>query len=184
MAYPASLDSFTTNTDDVDDVLAADMNSVQTAIEAIETELGTDPAGSATDLKTRLAFALSNAGPLQLAAATTLTISSGVVTATQNRHLLDTQSAAASDDLDTITAMGAGWLLVLSTVSSARNVVIKHGTGNISCTGGQDITLDTNADLAILVYDGTQSKWLAIGVGAGLLNGTNVWTGAAELGRG
>ena len=55
MAYPSTIDTFASNTDGVDDVLAADMNAVQTAANAIETELGTDPAGTFTDVKTRLA---------------------------------------------------------------------------------------------------------------------------------
>lgn len=39
-SYPASLKSYTTKVDNVDDVLAADMNSVQEEIVAIETALG------------------------------------------------------------------------------------------------------------------------------------------------
>lgn len=39
-SYPSSIKSYTTKVDDVDDVLAADMNSVQEEIVAIETELG------------------------------------------------------------------------------------------------------------------------------------------------
>ena len=40
---------------------------------------------------------------LLLSAPTTLTISSGVVTAAQTQHLIDTEGSAASDDLDTVT---------------------------------------------------------------------------------
>jgi hypothetical protein len=177
-SYPTSLKSFTTQVDNVDDANAAWANAAQDEILAIETELGTDVAGSATDLKTRLAVALSAAGLLNFAASTLLTISSGSITATQNWHRVDTESSAASDDLDTITAGTDGQVLFLRSVADARNVVIKNGTGNILTTGGKDITLDLYADLAIGVYDDVVDKWIFTGVtGAGLLNTANTWTG-------
>jgi hypothetical protein len=45
--YPASLTTYTNKVDGVDVVLAADMNSVQSEIQAIEGELGTNPRTSA-----------------------------------------------------------------------------------------------------------------------------------------
>jgi hypothetical protein len=53
-SYPGGLDSYTTKIDGVDDVMASHINNPQDAIEAIEAELGTDPAGSFTDVVTRL----------------------------------------------------------------------------------------------------------------------------------
>lgn len=161
MAYPASLDSFTANTDGVDEVIAADVNVLQAAIVAIETELGTDPAGSATDLKTRLAIALTDAGYTKNAPGTTLTISSGVITITGNYHKLETQSSAASDDLDTINGGAAGGFVRLVTVNDSRDVVIKHGTGNIYCAGDKDITLSTSYQFCDLQYDSTNTRWIA-----------------------
>lgn len=166
MAYPGTLDSFTANTDDVDDVLAADMNAVQDAIVAIQTELGTDPAGSLTDLKTRLIKSISAAGLLNFAASTVLTISSGSITATGNWHRVDTESAAATDDLDTITAGADGQVLMLRIVASTRNVVIRHGIGNIVCGGAANVTLDLTSDLAYLIYDSNLAKWICLGAGS------------------
>jgi len=60
--YPGTLDSFTTKQDGVDLYKAAHMNAVQAAVVAIEAELGTDPAGTMTDLKTRLAVGLNDDG--------------------------------------------------------------------------------------------------------------------------
>lgn len=54
MAYPNSLDTFTTKTDGIDDVMAADINSIQSAVKAVETELGTLPKGAYTSVKERL----------------------------------------------------------------------------------------------------------------------------------
>lgn len=178
MAYPASLDSFTTNTDSVDDVLAADMNAVQAGIVAIETELGTDPAGSLTDVKTRLAVSLSAAGLLNFATSSALTIATGVITVTQNWHTVDTEAAAASDDLDTITAGADGQILFLRSTAAARNIVLRHGIDNIVCAGAANITLDLTSDLAILIYDATLIKWIAYAVGSSILGAANVWTGS------
>ncbi|MCK4624313.1 MAG: hypothetical protein KAV00_03310 [Phycisphaerae bacterium] len=61
-AYPGSLDSFTTKQDGVDLYLAAHMNAVQSSIVAEQSALGTNPQGSATDLKTRLAVGLNDDG--------------------------------------------------------------------------------------------------------------------------
>lgn len=63
--YPGSLDSFSTKVDKVDRYMAAHMNDVQAAIVAAETELGTNPAGSAADLKTRLAVRIADDGKIK-----------------------------------------------------------------------------------------------------------------------
>jgi hypothetical protein len=177
--YPGTLDSFTTNTDGVDDVTAADMNNVQDAITALETELGTDPAGSLTNLKTRLAVALSNAGLLNFAASTALTIAAGVITATQNWHRIDTESSAASDNLDTVTAGADGQVLIVRTTADARDVVIRHNVGNIVCAGGGNITLGVTSDLALLIYDDNIDKWICVGFLS--LATANTWTGANQF---
>lgn len=53
--YPGSLDSFVAKSDGAGNpVNAAHINNLQNSIVAIETELGTDPAGSSADVKTRL----------------------------------------------------------------------------------------------------------------------------------
>ena len=115
--YPGTLDSFTAKVDNVDDVIAADVNTLQAAIVATQTELGTDPAGSATDLKTRLAHSINNAGWLEFDAATELTIASGAIAITQNNHTVDTQGDAATDDLDTINGGTDGLVLFFRSIT-------------------------------------------------------------------
>lgn len=85
--YPAVLDTRTALTDGAagDLVVANHPNGLGAAVLAIETELGTDPAGSAVDVKTRLAVALNNDGTVQstvIAAGTGASVaySSGVFT--------------------------------------------------------------------------------------------------------
>lgn len=54
MPYPASIETFTRKVDGVNRYKAADINELQSIAEKIQNELGTDPAGSFTDVKTRL----------------------------------------------------------------------------------------------------------------------------------
>ena len=64
-SYPGALKSYTVKTNKVDLVDAAHMNSVQEEIVAAQTELGTDVAGSCTDLKTRLYVCIGNDGAVR-----------------------------------------------------------------------------------------------------------------------
>jgi hypothetical protein len=163
MSYPSTIDTFTTKVDGVDKYLAAHMNAVQTAITAIETELGADVAGSVADLLTRLSMSIAPTGLLNLKASTVLTIAAGSITPTQNWHTVDTEGAAASDNLDTIGAGSDGQIIFMRTVSAARDVVIRHGVGNIVCPGLSNITLGETSDLAMGIYDATLSKWIVTG---------------------
>lgn len=96
-------------------------------------------------------------------AATELTISSGAITITQSNHTVDTESDAATDDLDTINGTGSDRLLFLRPANSARDVTLKHGTGNIVTHTGLDYTIPDNAVVALL-YDGT--NWRVLWAGA------------------
>lgn len=98
--------------------------------------------------------ALEGAGGTQVDlifdAATELTIASGAVTATQGFHSIDTEGDAASDDLDTINGMATGEMCIVVAANAARTVVLKHGTGNLYCQRGQDVSLAEDSDAAIL----------------------------------
>lgn len=90
----------------------------------------------------------------------TLTIASGVITVTSSQHAVDTEAAAASDNLDTINPLVAGRLLVLYTVNSAHDVVLKHNTGNILTRLGGDLTLGSSNRPTLLV--GLPSYWVVL----------------------
>jgi hypothetical protein len=60
--YPSSIDSFSTKVDGVDTILASDVNSLQAAVVAVESTLGTMPAGSYATVATALAARLDTAG--------------------------------------------------------------------------------------------------------------------------
>tara|TARA_A100000171_G_scaffold51183_2_gene64726 strand:+ start:8244 stop:10058 length:1815 start_codon:yes stop_codon:yes gene_type:complete len=87
------------------------------------------------------------------------TISSGEIDAAGVGNIrLDTEGGAASDDLDTISGGVDGQRLRVRTNVDARDVVIKHLSGNIDC--GTDITLSTRSDVAVFEYDEILSVWL------------------------
>lgn len=81
-----------------------------------------------------------------------LTISSGAVTRTQTYHSIDTEGDAATDDLDTVNGGTAGDILILRSVDSARDVVVRDMAGNLQLAG--DFTLGQGADRIVLIYDG------------------------------
>lgn len=105
-------------------------------------------------------FPFAASGFISTPPATELTIASGVVTATQSAHKIDTESDAASDDLVTINGGSEGALLILEPQDDARTVVIKHGTGNIRTKSGADVNLDNYGDTWMARKDGT--NWLEV----------------------
>ena len=175
--YPGSLYTKTTVTDDPGgtEIVAAHHNDQEDEILAIETELGTDVAGSLTNLKTRLAVAIADNGTLKFADSSVLTITSGAITVTQNWHRIATEGGAATDDLATINGLAADGTVVFIRPSAANDIVIKHNTGNIVSVGGVDITLADTNEHAILIYDTNLTKWIA----GKLASGTSLSTAAA-----
>jgi len=95
---------------------------------------------------------------------TELTISGGIITITAitSYHSVDTESDAASDDLDTISGGIEGMLLFICAEDDARTVVVKHGTGNILLSGAADFSLDSSSDICWLFYNG--SNWVGQGI--------------------
>jgi hypothetical protein len=112
-----------------------------------------DAANTFTAVNVEAAIAEARA-KLSTVPATTVTIAGGVLTVTQSHHYSETEAAAASDDIDTITGLQDGQLLILGIVDAGRNSVLKHGTGNIRCPNDRDVTIDTAADCVLLVRDG------------------------------
>lgn len=91
--------------------------------------------------------------------AVTHTIASGAITVTASHVRLDTEGAAATDDLDTINGGSEGDIIVLSTTISTRDVVVKD-SGSIRLAGSADITLDHSDDRLMLMKVST--VWVQI----------------------
>ena len=99
------------------------------------------------------------------------TIASGVIAVTDNKTRfvqVDTEAAAATDDLDTITPGTDLQVITLYTTNNARDVVVKYNTGNIRINGSIDMTLDNTVDTLTLMYQSVVSKWVEIGRGNNL----------------
>ena len=96
-----------------------------------------------------------------------LNISSGQVTPTGQHHSLETESLAATDDLDTVVATDAsdGDFFYAYAANASRTVVIKHNTGNIWCADGNDIQLDDTNKLVLFFYVSSFSKWIVLAGG-------------------
>jgi hypothetical protein len=96
---------------------------------------------------------------ISLGSAEALTISSGAVSPTKTHVTVDTEGAAAADDLDTINNGAAGRLLWVRCVNAGRVVTIKHGTGNVTTATGADMVLNSTTLYCVLIYSGT--GWVA-----------------------
>lgn len=97
-----------------------------------------------------------------------LTISGGIVSISANYsyYSIDTQAAAASDDLDTISGGNEGDLIFIKAANTTRTVVVKDATGNILTNGSVDLSLDNTDDLVIMHFDGTNWKANIWNIGA------------------
>lgn len=99
-------------------------------------------------------------GMINLGPSPTLTIASGAITVTKSYHKVDTEGAAATDDLDTINGGTDGDILILRTANASRDVTVKNGTGNLRTVG--DFVLNFMEDRITLQYDGDMGVWLEI----------------------
>lgn len=87
-------------------------------------------------------------------------IASGAITlsSASSYALVDTEGAAASDDLDTISGGQFGQVTTFTAVNTARTVVFKDGTGNLRLAG--DFSLDNTEDSITCVFNGT--NWVEV----------------------
>lgn len=94
-----------------------------------------------------------------------LTIAAGVITVPSGhkRIIIDTEGAAAADDLVTINGGDVGDIIVIGSASSLRAPTVKDGTGNVQLPGG-DFVLDNVADALALINVG--NAWRALAPGA------------------
>jgi hypothetical protein len=108
------------------------------------------------------------------AAGSNKTISGGAVTLTpsagESHYQIDTESAAATDDLDTINGGSAGDIIGLIAANSARVITLRSGAGNILLRDGANITLDA-VHTTMLRHNGT--KWTPYG-GSGGADSSNM----------
>jgi hypothetical protein len=135
------------------------------------TQQGTKVALKANDLRASQRYFCINDGvdivclnpsslPILSGSATALTIATGVVTLTNNSssYVIDTEGAAATDDLNTINGGQNGQVIWLNTANNSRDVTITSGVGNIVNSTGLSIVLGNVNDVICLKYNGT--NWI------------------------
>ena len=122
--------------------------------------VGITAAASGTVVKITNGNGTTVGGGLATLDAGALTIATGSITTTGTYHTVDTESAAASDDLDTIVAGTDGQFLILQAEDGARTVVAKDGTGNLQLAG--DFSLDNAQDTLTLIYSAALTAWVEI----------------------
>lgn len=97
-----------------------------------------------------------------------LTLASDAITVTGSHHTVDTEGAAATDNLATISTSGGttdGQMLLLRIVNGARVVTVKHGTGNIRLDGAADFVMNSTLDYIYLIFQTANNVWCEIGRG-------------------
>lgn len=82
-------------------------------------------------------------------------IASGEVTPTTSFINVDTEAAAASDDLDTINNPAVGRFMVLNLTNNSRDVTVKHATGNLRLEGGVDFLMSLTHCTIMFISNGT-----------------------------
>jgi len=138
------------------------------------TQQGTKVALKANDLRASQRYFCINDGvdivclnpsslPILSGSATALTIATGAVTLTNNSgsYVLDTEGAAATDNLDTINGGQDGQVIYVRSANSSRDITLTT-SGNIVPMGNVSNKIkDTNIVIG-LRYDSSLSKWVAI----------------------
>ncbi|KKM18048.1 hypothetical protein LCGC14_1669620, partial [marine sediment metagenome] len=112
---------------------------------------------------------LKVSGSLNLDADSTLTISSGSVTATGSYHTIAGESGA-DDNLDLIVGGVDGDLLILRPSSDAVTITVRHNqnaanANNILLSTNSAATLDDEDDVLVLLYDAgldTNGAWIEV----------------------
>lgn len=109
----------------------------------------------------------------------TLTIAAGVIVPTgADRAFIDTEAAAAADNLDTIdlTNIEDGGVLVISPISNARVPTVRHaqgGTGQIFLNDSTDFALSSTTMSLLLRRNGAAMYEEARNLGANMYAGLN-----------
>jgi hypothetical protein len=81
---------------------------------------------------------------------------------------VDTEGAAATDDLVTINGGADGQTITIKTADNTRDVTVVHstsGSNTIRLNGSVNFTLDAVADKLVLQYDGALQQWCEVGRG-------------------
>ena len=153
-SFPSSVKSFTDKTDNIDDVMATDINSAYDEIEAIETELGTDPAGTFDTVVLRLDDIEGDVDDLE-ALIDQAVLAKNVEALTGAATLTD-----ASDPIQSLDTNGAARDVTLPAEAATNPVFIIHNAGG----DGDDLTVKDDSPATIAsISDGEIKTFVSHG---------------------
>jgi hypothetical protein len=95
-----------------------------------------------------------------------LTIASGAITVTKQMHSVDGETDM-SDDLDTVSGLSAGRVVILYPVNAARDITLRHNIGNIKTCDGANYTIPDNGFVELFSPDGTSCYMIAQPISTG-----------------
>ena len=174
-SYPGAIKSFSQVTNGVTKLVALLFNSAYDEIEAVETELGTDVAGSLTDLKTRLAVAFNADGTLK---ATTVVHSTtyDVATASGNQDI--TSFGFDPKSVMIIGIINGSMQTCIGMSDGTNNKIIYYHTGNTQWqvstshaigVASNDAPATSALGTITMITDGIRIAWVKTGSPTGTL---------------
>lgn len=88
-------------------------------------------------------------------------IATGVIVVSKSYYLVDTEAAAAADNLDRIEGGVDGAILVLQAVNSTHTVTVREvvSPGNISLDVAGDFSLTHRDDTIMLIWNDVTEYW-------------------------
>jgi hypothetical protein len=110
-----------------------------------------------------LKTAIDDAGNLSFPAASALTLASDACTPTQNLHKIDTEAAASTDNLSTLSIAGTirtGHVLRLTANNLSHVVTVKDSVGNIVLKKGDFALNATDRWIELMLFGST---WYELG---------------------
>jgi hypothetical protein len=103
--------------------------------------------------------------------ATNVTIASGYIRRYRDQLMVETEAAAATDDLDyiydyddtgTTQKFEEGALITITPINQDHTVVVKHGTGNLYTVDGNDVPLLHVYESITFKWNSYTSKWVEL----------------------
>ncbi len=111
-----------------------------------------------------------------------LTIDNGRVDLIEPHHRIETEDEADTDNLDEFQGGQDGKVYLIRPASDDHTIVVRHGAVNIFTTGGANLTLDRETDVAFVIFIRELEKYMTWSFGVpgggiisdhGLLSGLN-----------
>lgn len=111
-----------------------------------------------------------------------VTISTGAITAAASVIYIDTEAAAATDDLQTITPdFSKHDVIYITPANDARTVVLVTGGNIVFPPGTSTLTLDNTNEFVTLIYSDVDSKWHIVGVNIDAVSSAGANTSLSNL---